>query len=104
MLLRIYWIKQIARRKQQPQRWKNDVNLLRAMLHCVRSDPIRSDPIRSVWENHKDLNNEVQVSMQTWKNKKVLDNTNNPLNPKIKIWILICCSYLFPAEVAGRSW
>ena len=28
----------------------------------------------------------------------------NPLNPKIKIWILICCSYSFPTEVVGRSW
>ena len=27
----------------------------------------------------------------------------NPLNPKIKIWILICCPYSFPTEVAGRS-
>ena len=35
------------------------------MPHCVRS----------VWENHEDLNNKGQVSMQTWKNKKVLDNT-----------------------------
>ena len=59
---------------------KNDVNLLRTMLHRVRSDPIRS-----VRENHKDLNNKVQVSMQTWKNKKLLDNTNNPLDPKVKI-------------------
>ena len=28
----------------------------------------------------------------------------NPLNPKIKIWILICYPYLFPTEVVGRSW
>ena len=28
----------------------------------------------------------------------------NPLNPKIKIWILICWPYLFPIEVVGRSW
>ena len=28
----------------------------------------------------------------------------NPLHPKIKIWILICCPYLFPTEVVGRSW
>ena len=28
----------------------------------------------------------------------------NPLNPKIKIWILICCPYSFPKEVDGRSW
>ena len=28
----------------------------------------------------------------------------NPLNPKIKIWILICCPYSFPTEVVGRSW
>ena len=28
----------------------------------------------------------------------------NPLNPKVKIWILICCLYLFPTEVVGRSW
>ena len=28
----------------------------------------------------------------------------NPLNPKIKIWILICCRYSFPTEVVGRSW
>ena len=28
----------------------------------------------------------------------------NPLNPKIKIWILICCLYSFPIEVVGRSW
>ena len=28
----------------------------------------------------------------------------NPLiNPKIKIWILICCPYSFPTEVVGRS-
>ena len=26
------------------------------------------------------------------------------LNPKIKIWILICCPYSFPTEVVGRSW
>ena len=26
------------------------------------------------------------------------------INPKIKIWILICCPYSFPAEVVGRSW
>ena len=25
-----------------------------------------------------------------------------PLNPKIKIWILICCPYSFPTEVVGR--
>ena len=28
----------------------------------------------------------------------------NPLNPKIKIWIPICCPYSFPTEVVGRSW
>ena len=28
----------------------------------------------------------------------------NPLNPKIKIWILICCPYSFPTEVVGRGW
>ena len=28
----------------------------------------------------------------------------NPLNPKIKIWNLICCPYSFPTEVVGRSW
>ena len=28
----------------------------------------------------------------------------NPLNPKIKIWILICCTHSFPTEVVGRSW
>ena len=28
----------------------------------------------------------------------------NPLNPKIKIWILICCPNSFPTEVVGRSW
>ena len=28
----------------------------------------------------------------------------NPLNPKIKIGILICCPYSFPTEVVGRSW
>ena len=27
-----------------------------------------------------------------------------PLNPKIKIWILICCPHSFPTEVVGRSW
>ena len=27
----------------------------------------------------------------------------NPLNPKIKIKILICCPYSFPTEVVGRS-
>ena len=30
--------------------------------------------------------------------------TVNPLNPKIKIWILICCPCSFPTEVVGRSW
>ena len=28
----------------------------------------------------------------------------NPLNPKIKIWILICYPYSFPTEVVGRNW
>ena len=28
----------------------------------------------------------------------------NPLNTKIKIWNLICCSYSFPTDVVGRSW
>ena len=28
----------------------------------------------------------------------------NPLNHKIKVWILICCPYSFPGEVVGRSW
>ena len=32
------------------------------------------------------------------------DSFFNPLNPKIKIWILICCPYSFPTEVVGRSW
>ena len=27
----------------------------------------------------------------------------NPLNPKIKIGILICCPYSFRTEVVGRS-
>ena len=27
-----------------------------------------------------------------------------PLNPKIKIWILICGPYLFPTEVVERRW
>ena len=26
------------------------------------------------------------------------------INPKIKIWILICCPCSFPTEVVGRSW
>ena len=43
-------------------------------MYCAQCFTV-SDPIRSVWENHKYLNNKVQVSMQTWKNKKVLDNT-----------------------------
>ena len=30
--------------------------------------------------------------------------TFNPLNPKIKIKILIFCPYSFPTEVVGRSW
>ena len=28
----------------------------------------------------------------------------NLLNPKIKIWILICCPYSLPIEVVGRNW
>ena len=28
----------------------------------------------------------------------------NPLNAKIKIWILICCPYSFRTEEVGRSW
>ena len=28
----------------------------------------------------------------------------NPLHPKIKIWILTCYPYSFPADVVGRSW
>ena len=28
----------------------------------------------------------------------------NTLKPEIKIWILICCPYLIPTEVLGRSW
>ena len=28
----------------------------------------------------------------------------NPLNPKIKIWILICCPNSFPTEAMRRSW
>ena len=28
----------------------------------------------------------------------------NPLNPKIKSRILICCPYSFPTEVVGRRW
>ena len=31
-------------------------------------------------------------------------NRVNPLNPKIKIWILICCPHSFHTEVVGRSW
>ena len=27
----------------------------------------------------------------------------NPLNPRIKIWIIICCLCPFPKEVVGRS-
>ena len=27
----------------------------------------------------------------------------NPLNPKINIWILICCPYSFPIEVVRRE-
>ena len=27
----------------------------------------------------------------------------NPLNPEVKIWILICCPYLFPTEVIGEK-
>ena len=34
----------------------------------------------------------------------VSNNLFNPFNPKIKIWILICCPYSFPTEVMGRSW
>ena len=30
-------------------------------------------------------------------------DTVNPLNPKIKIWILICCPYSFPTEVVGED-
>ena len=28
----------------------------------------------------------------------------NPLNPNIKILILISCAYTFPTEAVGRSW
>ena len=28
----------------------------------------------------------------------------NPLNPKVKIWILICRPYSFHTEVVGRNW
>ena len=26
------------------------------------------------------------------------------INPRIKIWILICCPYSIPTEILGRSW
>ena len=34
--------------------------------------------------------------------KKRTNVTVNPLNPKIKIWILICSPNSFPTEVVGR--
>ena len=33
----------------------------------------------------------------------VSNNLFNPLNPRMKIWILICCPYSFSTEVVGRS-
>ena len=50
MLLRIYWIKQIAflyTSQATTSELKNDVNLLRAILHCARSDP--SEKTISTW-------------------------------------------------------
>ena len=37
-------------------------------------------------------------------NERVGISLVNPLNPKIKIWILICCPYSFPTDVVGRGW
>jgi len=43
------------------------------------------------------------ASMETDYNLKKLGQLN-PLNPKIKIWILILSPYSFPREETGRSW
>ena len=42
----------------------------------------------------------MENSLFRWSNLFLFD----PLNTKIKIWILICCPYSFPAEVVGRNW
>ena len=52
--------------------------------------PISRFTIRNVW---------TKVAQST-----LYALTINPLNPKIQIWILICCPYSFPTEVVGRSW
>ena len=52
--------------------------------------PISRFTIRNVW---------TKVAQST-----LYALTINPLNPKIQIWILICCPYSFPTEVMGRSW
>ena len=70
MLLRIYWIEQIAflhTSQATISALKNDVNLLRAMLHCVRAFTFEKTISTSTTK--------VQVSMRTWKNKTGLGNT-----------------------------
>ena len=36
--------------------------------------------------------------------KRVMGTGTGNKNPKIKIWILICCPYSFSTEVVRRSW
>ena len=44
------------------------------------------------------------VTIKWWIKRITSCKSFNPLNPRIKIWILICCPYSFPKEVVGRSW
>ena len=52
-----------------------------------------------------DVNGDGMISHSEVGRKSTIDyRLINPLNPKTKIWILICCPYTFPTEVLGRSW
>ena len=58
-------------------------------IHCYENKEIMTD-VRKGYENIK-FSYEAVASFK-------------PLNPRIKIWILICCPYSFATEALGRNW
>ena len=56
--------------------------------------------IRNAYAAHNNEGQELGKNFGKRRETELL----NPLNPKIKIWVLLCCLYPFPTEVVGRSW
>ena len=99
----------LFRKRESPSSWVNgkivdpfvQANSARTYFDCLTLTKLTQlgEPV-FVWRT---VGPARRVTIPSQKGEPVR-HVFNPLNHKIKIWILICCPYSFPWEVVERSW